>query len=155
MKSIVESLAVLKKGGVLYLNHHVNEAETEKYKGFHKYNICEENGNLIIWNKACSHNAGEEIADFATFESVERNPETGHVTAVIRKTNDVPARLLSDKNDKRELCEMLIKMTRQDLCGNAMLKRKAAFWTYNAVQFLAQSLPWEVKMKLKQFIKQA
>ena len=39
VKGILESLHVLKEGGVLYLNHHPNEAETEHYKGFHQYNI--------------------------------------------------------------------------------------------------------------------
>ena len=51
IKGIQEAFSTLKTGGILYLNHHPNEAETEQYKGFHQYNIDEENGKLVIWNK--------------------------------------------------------------------------------------------------------
>lgn len=31
---------------------------------------------------------------------------------------------------------------------------EVAFWKYNTIQFFAQSLPWELKMKLKSLIHQ-
>ncbi len=154
MKSITESITVLKNGGVLYLNHHVNEAEMEKYKGFHQYNICEDDGKLLIWNNADRYDVEKEIADFAVIEKVEKQ-KTGHVIAIIRKTREVPMQFLADKKDKRELCTILVKMTRRNDTISGFIKRKAVFWKYNCLQFFAQSLPWTVKMRLKRFIKQA
>ncbi len=154
LKSIVESLEVLKVGGVLYLNHHINEAEMEKYKGFHKYNICDDGGGLFIWNKKQRWNVAEEFNGFTEIEKVERM-ENGHVVAIIRKIGDVPAELLTDKKDKRELCSMLLQQFQQDYGLCRVINLRLTYWKYNVIQFFAQCLPWAWKMKLKHLIKQA
>ncbi|UKI46520.1 MAG: hypothetical protein L6V92_02500 [Phocaeicola vulgatus] len=59
----------LRKGGVLYLNHHRNEAEMEKYKGFHQYNVDEKEGELIIWNKTENINVNQLLIGFASVET--------------------------------------------------------------------------------------
>ena len=153
MKSIYESIDVLKKGGCLYLNHHINEAETEHYKGFHQYNICRENGKLIIWNKNERHDVAELTAGFA--ELTVGLTENGHVAAVIRKTGDVPQSLIDDKGDKRALCSILMDYARTAGSPWHGVKNSAAYWKYNILQFFIQGLPWTLKMKLKKLIKQA
>lgn len=153
MKSIYESIDVLKKGGCLYLNHHINEAETEHYKGFHQYNICREDGKLIIWNKNERHDVAELTAGFA--ELTVGLTENGHVAAVIRKTADVPQSLIDDKGDKRALCSLFMENARTASSPWHGLKNSAAYWKYNILQFFIQSLPWALKMKLKKLIRQA
>lgn len=68
VKGIIESLLSLHEGGVLYLNHHPNEAEMEKYKGFHQYNVDEQEGQLVIWNKQGSINITQLLDGFASVE---------------------------------------------------------------------------------------
>ena len=91
VKGIVEALTSLKEGGILYLNHHPNEAEMEQYKGFHQYNINEENGELIIWNKAERYNISQMLGSFASVEV--RRMDNGHIIAVIKRRaerDDIP-----------------------------------------------------------------
>lgn len=49
---IYNMLAVCKKGGSVVLHHRENEAEFEDYSGLHKWNISENDGKLIFWNKS-------------------------------------------------------------------------------------------------------
>jgi len=87
-EGIIQCLEILKTGGVLYLNHHHNEAERENYRGFHQYNITDKDGNLIIWNRETRLNITERLRGFATVEvshSAERN-----VVAIVTKTGSVP-----------------------------------------------------------------
>lgn len=83
VKGIIESLISLREGGILYLNHHPNEAEMEKYKGFHQYNVDERNGKLYIWNKAHHVNVTELLDSFASVET--KRMDNGHIIAIIRK----------------------------------------------------------------------
>lgn len=83
VKGIIESLVSLREGGILYLNHHPNEAEMEKYKGFHQYNVDERNGKLYIWNKAHHINVTELLDSFASVET--KRMDNGHIIAIIRK----------------------------------------------------------------------
>ncbi len=153
MKGILECIGALEKGGILYLNHHTNEAETEKYKGFHQYNICEEKGRLIIWNKTERWDVNLQTEGFAHIET-ECMPN-GHVTAVITKTADLPDGLIDRDEDRRELCRtMIVNGQKASNIGQA-IKSKTAYVMYNAVQMVAQGLPWDIKMKIKKLIKQA
>lgn len=49
---VYNMLAVCKQGGSVTLYHRENEAEFEGYLGLHKWNISEESGSLIFWNKS-------------------------------------------------------------------------------------------------------
>lgn len=73
LQGIVSVVDVLKKGGVLQLNHAENEAEYEDYVGFHQYNITEENGHLIIWNKKDRWDVSEYMAPFCDISVERRN----------------------------------------------------------------------------------
>ncbi len=152
IKGLLEAIECLKTGGKLYLNHHPNEAETEHYKGFHQYNINNENGKLIIWNKNERHDINSLISQFADI-----TVSTGidkHVIAVITKRNNVPCELLNHKEDKQYLCRQMMTEIINGTKINNFIKWKLKYWTYNIIQFFIQSLSWERKMKIKRLIKQ-
>ena len=152
LKGIFEAVDTLRLGGKLYLNHHPNEAETEHYKGFHQFNICEENGKLIIWNKAQRFDVAELLSGFATVETSES--ESGHVIAVITKTAEVPENLVGD-DGKGFLTEEKLRQSLKNLSFCKRLKMKVLYFKYNCIQFVIQGMPWNLRMKIKRLIKQA
>ena len=152
MKGIVEAIDVLKPGGVLYLNHHPNEAVTEHYKGFHQFNINEEDGRLMIWSREERICVDSLVGPFADISTCRH--ENGHVVSVITKKAPVPPELLTDKADRQQLCATLIEATqyRSDILH--AIGNKLSYWKFNTIQFVAQALPWELKMKIKKLIHQ-
>lgn len=158
IKGIVEALVSLRKGGVLYLNHHPNEAETEHYKGFHQYNIDEEGGELVIWNQSEKIYVDRLLGAFASVET--KRMENGHIVSIMRKQgNDVQMSALlnkyvNHKADKAELCEVLLRYQYHNTSLVNCVKAKICFGTFNLIQFIVQLLPWNLKMKLKRLIKQ-
>lgn len=159
IKGIVEALVSLRKGGVLYLNHHPNEAEMEKYKGFHQYNVDEKAGELIIWNKTEKINVSQLLMGFASVET--KRMDTGHIVAVITRNGTEEALPVSlqgyvdDKYDKAELCKVLLQFQYINTPLGKKLKDSFYAVSVNLIQFFAQMLPWHIKMKLKRLIKQA
>ena len=151
LKGIYEALDTLRIGGVLYLNHHPNEAVVEGYKGFHQYNIIGQDGRLIIWNKDERHDVSQLLSPFATTEVTEG--EDAHVVAIVRKTAEVPAHLLCDKADKHNLCEQMLMQAVDSFSLSANLTRYFRYWKFNTIQYVAQALPWDKKMKIKQLLK--
>lgn len=67
-QGIREMLKVCKVGGYVVLDHHINEAEREKYSGFHQHNFDEQDGDFVIWNKDARINVSKEISKFAATE---------------------------------------------------------------------------------------
>lgn len=159
IKGIVEALLSLCEGGVLYLNHHPNEAEMEKYKGFHQYNVDEREGELFIWNKQETFNVTRLLDGFASIET--KRMDNGHIIAVISRGSGqdrLPATLqayVDDKKDKGELCRILLQFQYSNTSLLKAVRKSVSFWIFNTVQFFAQMLPWELKMKVKRLIKQA
>ncbi len=51
LKAIKSMVRAAKPGGWAVLKHNVNEAEHEEYHGLHQWNLCEEKGEFVIWNK--------------------------------------------------------------------------------------------------------
>lgn len=118
MEGIIQALAVLKKGGVLYLNHFRNEAQNEGYRGFHQFNISEEDGNLLLWNKDISINVTERLRDFATV--VTTVTDAGRIVAVITKENAVPANVYSLADTAQTQSRMLMETVRYfHRCGTS------------------------------------
>ena len=152
MKGIFEAVDTLRLGGKLYLNHHPNEAETEHYKGFHQFNIFNENGKLIIWNKSERFDVAELLSGFATVETSEA--ASGHVIAVISKTSEVPVNLVGDDGNGL-LTEEKLEQTLKCLPFSKRLKMKYLYWKYNAIQFIIQGMTWDLRMRIKRLIKQA
>ena len=153
VKSIIEAIRVLPVGGTLYLNHHPNEAETEKYKGFHQFNVNEKDGRLIIWNKEEETNVNQLIDGFANIE-VKRH-DNGHIIAIITKEAEVPQSLVDDKNDMREICNAFLEEGIKSSSISRAISLKSKYWFFNITQFFAQALPWSLKMKVKKLIGQA
>lgn len=152
IKGIYEAINTLCIGGVLYLNHHPNEAETENYKGFHQYNIINEDDRLIIWNKKNKWNVNKLIKDFADIK-VHRS-DNGNIIAVITKTATVPVKLISNiKGNRDAIINLLFNKIITEPNKKVTLKIKYMF--FNTIQFFIQALSWETKMKLKKIIKQA
>lgn len=89
MRGIIECLACLGIGKILYLNHKPNEAIHEGYRGFHKWNVdLNENGNLILWNKNTIIDVASElkgVANVAASKTAE-----GRIVGVITKTAELP-----------------------------------------------------------------
>ena len=151
VRGIIEALDTLRNHGILYLNHHPNEAEVEHYKGFHQYNITEEEGQFIIWNKNEHININELLQDFASVET-RRNPETGHIIAIIRKTAEVPDRLCNKSKDISELCESIVRNNHRSQKLSYALSYKCHYGLFNTIQFFAQMLTYEQRMKIKRII---
>lgn len=104
MLGVYESLQVLRTGGVLYLHHHINEAEREAYNGFHQYNIECRDGKLMIWNRENRIDVNEVLAGIADVKCSVYDGQ--YVVAVITKIKDVPY----DKYDPREAPRRAIEM---------------------------------------------
>lgn len=159
VKGIIESLLSLHEGGVLYLNHHPNEAEMEKYKGFHQYNVDEKDGKLIIWNKQESINVTQLLDGFASVET--KRMDNGHIIAVITRVSQqkllfTPLQAyVDDRKDKGELCQVLLQFQYNNTSLFKSVKNSINFRIFDTIQFFAQMLPWSLKMKVKHFIKQA
>ena len=159
VKGIIESLLSLHEGGVLYLNHHPNEAEMEKYKGFHQYNVDEQEGQLVIWNKQGSINITQLLDGFASVET--KRMDNGHIVAVITKVSQdkqlpVPLRAyVDDRKDKGELCQILLQFQYNNTSLLRGVKNSISYRIFDTIQFFAQMLPWSLKMKVKHWIKQA
>ncbi len=65
LEGIKQMLTVLKKDCYIFLSHLTNEAEKEKYIGFHQWNFCREGDRFIIWNKDNRVDVAEELGDRA------------------------------------------------------------------------------------------
>lgn len=155
MKGIVEALSVLSLGGILYLNHHPNEAELERYKGFHQYNISEEEGNFILCNKTEHINITNLLKGYAHVSTVRM--DNGHIVSIITKTSENPpaqlSKYINDKQDKGNLCKCIMEYQFSN-CLYSQLKHSISYSIFNIIQCFTQMLPWEYKMKLKELIGQ-
>ena len=107
IQGIFQCLAILKVGGVLYLNHFVNEGENEGYRGFHQYNLREDKGQFIVWNKYATTNVTELIKDFAEVKTTITNE--GRIVCVIKKLREVPESVYDPKASAKDSVEKLFK----------------------------------------------
>jgi SAM-dependent methyltransferase len=73
---IRQMLEVVKLGGYILLRHYENEAETANYKGFHRWNFCENNGHFVIWNRKSRLSVNDILGNAA------------EVTAIAQSTQD-------------------------------------------------------------------
>lgn len=152
IKGVLEALEVLKIGGYLYLKHYPNEAETEHYVGFHKYNICtNEKGELLIWNKEKSLVVDEMVKDFAEVDT--KLTKDGSVVSVIKKSGDLPSGLIDAKRNKREFFTILLGKSSNFISMRFILIMKIKYMYYDIVQYFVQSLSKDSKRKLRHFLK--
>jgi SAM-dependent methyltransferase len=50
---------VIKEECYIFLQHFINVAENEDYSGLHKWNLCAENNQFIIWNNTSKYNIND------------------------------------------------------------------------------------------------
>lgn len=153
---IIQSLKILKKGGVLYLNHFINEAENEGYRGFHQFNLMKEQDSLIIWNESKSINVTKTLKDFATV-TTSITPEN-RLVSVIVKHNNLPDSLFNDKEYSREIVENYFKII--DFFYNFknssdfQIKKLYTKWGHKFMRLLPYSLLNKIKkLASKQHVK--
>ncbi len=110
MEGIRQCLVTLRPGGVLYLNHFVNEAEGEAYRGFHQFNIAEDVGDLIIWNRHKRINVSEALREVATV-TTEVVEEEGRprVVAVLTKTAELPQTMYDPAETTQRLARQMME----------------------------------------------
>lgn len=152
VKGILEAFMTLAPGGILYLNHHPNEAETEQYKGFHQYNIDEAEGKLILWNKTERTVVNDLLREHANIKV--RRHSNGHIIAVIEKRSELSVTGNDLNSDREQLCKSIMWLA-EDLKISRAFNHEMKYCLYNFIQFFAQALPWDTKMKIKKLIKQA
>ena len=150
VKGVLEALNALKKGGILYLNHHPNEAEYEQYRGFHQFNICIENGELIIWNRESRYNINEIVKEYARVETktCENNP-----VAIITKTADIPMTILNRDHDVRTLSTALLALTQEMNDPAKMRSYHRRYRYYMLAQRFSKMFSWQTRQKIKTLIK--
>ncbi len=92
LRGIAQMLGVLRPGGHVVLLHHRNEAERERYDGFHQWNFDIREGRFVIWNRAVELDVGTLLAT-----PHRMTPRLGGmVEVVIEKTGSTPEALRTD-----------------------------------------------------------
>ncbi len=152
LKGILEGLQALQLGGVLYLKHYPNEAEREKYSGFHQFNVCEENGELFIWNKAVRHNVSRLVAPFASVQ-LRSFDNPVEVVAILTKTAPVPSVLLSPQADVVELSQLLLQQSQSVDSFGFCLSYHFHKVFYGVAQFFLRFCSKSFRDALKRFLK--
>lgn len=117
---IIQALAILKIGGVLYLNHFRNEAQNEGYRGFHQFNITEEHGDLLLWNKDTKINVTERLRGIATVKTTVTDAR--RIVAIIVKDNALPSNLYALSDTAQAQAQMLMDTVRYFHCFRVSLK---------------------------------
>lgn len=149
VKGIIEALHCLKKGGVLYLNHHPNEAEYEHYRGFHQYNIMVEDSQLIIWNQTSRVNINDLVQSFAEVKTTicGKNP-----VAIITKKAPVPQHLLQKDADIMNLSNALLDYSQQVTSPKIMFAYHCKLLYYRLAQRFSKLFTFRARQKIKSFI---
>lgn len=149
LRGILECIESLEIGGVLYLRHFIDEAETENYCGFHQHNIRAENNDLIIWNKESRININEQIKNFATIEtSITQN----EVIAIITKTKAIETGIINYKNDLAVLSKQYIETIHNFNQLSYVHSYHWKLFKYRFAQIVAQHFSWKTRQKLKKVL---
>lgn len=152
VKGILECMECLDTGGILYLKHYPNEAEKENYRGFHKHNVDEVNGRLIIWNQSGNTDINALIGSFADI-TVSRYEDPDEVIAVIRKNAPLPQGLLDTKSDVRILCHNMLEIAQTFHSPSFAFKYHVRRLGYGIMQFTARFFSRETKEHIKRLLR--
>lgn len=77
-----QSLALLKRGCCLVLNHQANEGEQAGHAGFHRWNLTVEREDLIVWNPKTRVSVKDEFGALASLEA-KASPDTEYWNLVV------------------------------------------------------------------------
>ena len=150
LKGILECIESLEIGGVLYLRHHKNEAETENYRGFHQYNISLDSGEMVIWNKEMKTNINSFVKDFADTEiSICGN----EVIAVVTKKQEVMSGLVDYKKDIADLSNQYIEVVQYLNKASYSFMYHCNLFKFRVIQLFMRLFSWKTRQKIKKLIK--
>ncbi len=149
LKGILACIESLEIGGVLYLRHHRNEAETENYRGFHQYNISIENDEMIIWNKETKTSINSFVKDFADTETSIYGNE---VIAVITKKQKPANTLIDYKEDVVDLANQYIEVIQNLNNASYSFLYHWKFFSFRIMRLFVQLLSWKTRQKMKKVI---
>ena len=97
MLGIMQMLYVVKVGGRLILNHLDNEAEFEKYRGMHQWNLQVSEGKFYIWKKDLKIDVTDALKEYADIECTPSPPnKRSYHIVIIDKRKETP--LIEDPN---------------------------------------------------------
>lgn len=150
IKGLFECFQILQIGGVIYLQHHNNEAEVENYRGFHQFNITIVDNELIIWNRESRYNVNELFAGIAEIVTDFTEDEP---TAIIKKIKVNTEGFVDHNNDRLFLCESLVNLTQNMFSLSYVLKFHIKLRWYFLVHFLMQFISFGFKIRLKKIIR--
>ncbi|OJV37671.1 MAG: hypothetical protein BGO29_12290 [Bacteroidales bacterium 36-12] len=150
LKGILECIESLEIGGVLYLKHFRNEAETENYRGFHQYNISTENDDVIIWNKENKTNIKLFLNEFAETTTSTSDNE---VVAVITKKKELPNGLIDSKNDLANLSNEYIEIIQNLGEISYTLSYQFNRFKFRIIHQFMQLFSWKVRQDIKNIIR--
>jgi len=87
MEALRQMLAVCRPEGVVFLRHFENEGAGRAYRELHQWNLCEDEGALILWNPHHHYNVGKLLATEATLQAHTTQDERGRriVIAILTK----------------------------------------------------------------------
>lgn len=112
-KSIVESLMVLKPGGMLYLNHVRAEGINEKYDGLHQWNLdYTEDDDFIIWNYDSAVNVSQKLGNIA---SISMHHSDGWVCVEMIKKKDFVLEQYIDADNEMQYMEFIVNRLMEKL----------------------------------------
>jgi len=86
LEGIRQMFEAVAPGGYVYLAHSENEAERRGYEGLHQWNLCSENGRLVLWRPAVRRDVAAELGPRAVV-TCETPPD--YVVATIRKSKEL------------------------------------------------------------------
>ena len=150
LKGIIECIESLEIGGVLYLRHFRNEAETENYRGFHQYNISLENDDIIIRNKETKTNINSFIKAYTEIETSTCGNE---IIAVITKKQEVPNELFDFKKDIAYLSNQYIEIIRNFNLVPFSFLYHLNFFRLRIIQLFVQLFNWKTRQGIKKLLK--
>lgn len=150
LKGILECIESLEIGGVLYLRHFKNEAETENYRGFHQYNISIENNDIFIWNKETKTNINFFLRDFAETKTSTFGNE---VIAVITKTRELTKGLIDCKKDIANLSCDYIEVIQNLHKASYTRSYQWNYFKFRIIQLFIQQFSWKTRQNIKSLIR--
>ena len=68
-RAIQAMVAVAKPGGLVYMDHSVNEAKAQNFQGFHQWNLFCKDGDLYVANRTQAINVSRRLAAVADVET--------------------------------------------------------------------------------------
>ncbi len=150
LKGILECIESLEIGGVLYLKHFKNEAETENYRGFHQYNISLEDDYIYIWNKEIKTNINFFLRDFAEIKTSICGNE---VIAVITKKEELTNGLINCKKDIANLSHDYLEFIQNLDKLSYTFSYQWNCLKFRIIHLFIQQFSWKRRQKIKNLIK--